>query len=237
MKKVEILKILNETHSMSKPEDIYVESKILNNKLFDDCSIIEFGAGLGGWPLSLHYLGVKNKKWTLVDNLTWFKEDKNFIINLNEKIQVLNNSEFIELEINDIIKTKDILKNKVFDVIRIDCNINENIIDFIVNNCISKTAVIFIDDIIPSWGFTRVYLMFYLIMKYKFHLIWIGTNQCLLSKNEETKNTIIDALVEILSKENNDFVFLHRMSEQFSMLSESENIKYISTTGFFLRKD
>lgn len=236
MKKLPIIKILEKNQSMSKPEDIYIESKILSNEMFNNCSILELGTGLAGWPLSLHYLGVNNKKWTLVDNLAWFKDNEHYIDNIKEKMKILN-GEFIELEINDIARTKSHLDNKKFDVIRIDCNINEDIIDFIVTKCTNENTLFFIDDIIPSWGFTRVYLMFYLMMKYNFQLTWVGTNQCLLVKSEEIKNKILYELEKILKNENVDFVFLHKMSEKFSMLYQSKTINYVSTTGFFLRKN
>lgn len=232
--KFDIIDILEKNKCMSFYEDIFVESIILSNELFSGVKVLELGTGGAGWPLTLHDLGVDNKKWLLMDNFSWVKNGNplgwDSLEHLEVSISRLGSFNIIDADVN----VDSISQNSHFKqvkVIRIDCHIEEETLEYLIENVLTDDGVVFIDDTTVGYGFTRIHIMFTLLLKHKFKLMWNGSKEVALCRTDGVIHNITNDIYTNLK--DSDFVFFNKNFDKMPLISE-QKMYYISTTPFKL---
>lgn len=145
---------------------------------------MEIGTGNASWPMSLSMCGVNNYEWVLVEDFSWtldhLPRSRDWATNF-EHLQERLNHECPKLKVS---KISDIWQHDdVFDLIRIDCKVNHDEMMSFVKNHVSDNGWILIDDCKMNCGFERIQLAWKLMNADIIYPVWMGTKECLFSKN------------------------------------------------------
>lgn len=186
------------THKpMIEVQDFIVESFLLchmrNN---EDTKVLEIGSGNAGWVKALHDMGYKNPEWYLVENFSWAK-DKDFERDWATDAAELE-SQILEHDSKINIKsiTSELPENDVvYDVIRIDCEMDPDKIEEFIENHTHYASWVMIDDCRMDCGFERLALAFRLMYAGFLSPVWIGEKECIFSRNKNDG----EAAVKLLS--------------------------------------
>lgn len=210
---------IQETYNvMSFPGDLLCASLILKN--LSNVSLMELGCGGGGWPLSMKHLGVKFDRCILIDDFSWMdgsyyvqdalvkkwhKDPESLQLYLSTEF---SNCEILKGEINSLFHpTNDLNFFNKINVLRIDCFMDESILDRIIDQHLSFENFIFIDDARLNCGFERVRKILHLINSKNYYPIWIGEKEVVLHNKKETAEKLVDILTKLIIESNSNCVF------------------------------
>lgn len=236
-------KLLKECQVMAESTDVIVESLVLSD-LSKDKTIrtLELGAGSGGWPRIMTKLGATNIDWILLEDFSWVntgyatsqyywpydKEDfLNFMHQLAPGIYI---EELIDRTVAQTIDSGRFVQyeNSVAAV-RIDCDITIDEAIYLIENCLTDTGVVIIDDCRINCGLARIMLFITLIQTGYLFPVWFGSKEAMLCKNK----THAEYLQNLIAKKIDDDYADSNISynKEYKIINNTE-WNFITTNNF-----
>lgn len=228
---------------MSETPDLIVSSLLLQTIL--PSAAIELGAGSGGWPKSMYTSGgIDQCQWLLFEDFSWIKnnfQDDNYYWPANSN----DFYDFIELtapglkttlatcNVNSIKETTilsqflETHKGLTFDVLRLDCPIDWDIMEYYIG-MLSKTALVFIDDHRANCGMQRIILGVDMVRKGLLFPVWFGEKEAVYCKCKAVADQLKTMLTEIIP-DNYSNIFPIR---QLHYTEPGETWEFVATTSF-----
>ena len=233
-----------EAGSMSDFNDIYVMGKVF--KYADVNTLLEFGAGNGGWAVVCKYIAEEKicETYHPLDNLHWHTNDQYF---MKEKFQldwytnpqdIVDYCEremeccvkFLELNVNSDTFTSQIqnlFPNNSLDAFRVDIQVNRWHVRHFIKTCLSENGLVFYDDVKFNAGFERCMTVAWLMQELDLYPVVFTNQEVVLCKNKDYSMYLQDKLKQELDEsifyfKNNHYTFTDEKSYQWiSMVDHS----------------
>jgi hypothetical protein len=113
-----------------------------------------------------------------------------------------------------------------FDVIRVDFDIDQNVLRDLVEHQLDSDGLLFMDDTKMNCGFYRIALVFDLILSGKIYPVWLGEKECVFSPTPRYTLRLSSGIHQVVSA--HDGVYAHK---EIMTVSGQEYI-YTVTTDF-----
>lgn len=204
--------LITKCHVMAEINDMIVQSFVIEHmSTISPMKALELGSGAGGWSKIQHEMGQKTVQWTLVENFHWTgssynnetesswptnkQQLKDYIISDYPNINIERVYDIDCLDLADSSDFNDAYTNNI-GIMRIDCSVEiETVIKFIENN-LTDTGVIVIDDCRMNCGFERIWLALKLIERGFALPVCFGQKETILCKSREFSTELQNVIVE-----------------------------------------
>lgn len=194
--KIKCDELKNYYGAMSFGSDIFIASELL--KMHCPACIAEFGAGSGGWSMTINEVLSYNNispHFYLIENFNW--PNKGIIIEgwptNNDELSSHISSMSPKMKF-DIVNHNNTIEN--VDTFRIDATASYNLMDEYINVC-TDDAIIFIDDFNPNSGIYRIMYAIKAAAEKKIFPVWLGEKESMWCKNKEKSEMMVSHMYNI----------------------------------------
>jgi hypothetical protein len=228
---------------MSETPDIIVSSLLLQS--INPRGAIELGAGSGGWPKTLYKIGgIDDCHWILFENFNWIENnfnDENYYWPTDEadfyrfleqtapglKTTLISHDVNTVKNTNILSQTLNLHPNLAFDLLRLDCPIDWDIMEYCIS-VLSDDALVFIDDHRANCGMQRIIIGVDMVRKGLLFPVWFGEKEAVYCKNLNRANELKRIITDIIPKYY-DNIFPTR---QLHYTMPGETWEFVATTSF-----
>src|SRR6185437_13878772 len=178
--------LLAELKPMSIVQDLEFASELL--KAAKSKKVIEFGAGAGGWILTMNHL-VPDVTFIAVENFSiafgddWPKTKASWLLYVHNKAFAVGNDLSVTIMDKDVTEMK--FKGE-YDAVRFDCLTNMKDITKLIDKVMphtSETSLFFVDDISPNTCPGRFMAFMEKSLKNELLPVWFGHKEGAWCKN------------------------------------------------------
>lgn len=228
--------IINKYNIMSPPSDLCVDYNIIKYNNIN--SILEIGAGGGGWSIGLNNFIDRPINITLIENFEFVKYNdnnygKDWPKSKNELINFIDNCcknhNIIVKDIDtEVINT---CIYDTYDLIRIDCFEHDKEINDILQWVyihLNKNGLVYIDDVDPRITIGRLSCALNFVKQKKFKLLCINGKSSVFSKWESDLNFMNNDILKKITDENSSIRFKNRIYKTISTDNEEILINYLA---------